>query len=90
MPETVVSVPRPATLPQALVPLCLLIALLVGSVYLFGDESSTGPNQVALILAAGAASLVGLYNGHSWPTIEQEIVRGISVSMRSLLILLSV
>ena len=90
MPETVVSVPRPATLPQSLAPLCLLIALLVGSVYLFGDESSTGPNQIALILAAGAASLVGLYNGHSWQTIEQEIVRGISVSMRSLLILLSV
>ena len=81
---------RPATLAQALVPVGLLIGLLAGSVALFGDASSSGPNQIALILAAGAGALVGLGNGHSWPAIERGIIQGISVSMGALLILLAV
>lgn len=81
---------RPATLAQALIPVGLLIGLLAGSVTLFGDASSSGPNQIALILAAGAGALVGLRNGHSWPAMERGIVLGISVSMGALLILLAV
>ena len=90
MSDTSTAMPRPATAGQALGPIALLIGLLAASVYLFGDESSGGPNQVALILAAGAAGLVGLRNGHSWQAIEQGIGRGISVSMGALLILLVV
>ena len=85
-PDTI----RPATALQAMVPLGLLIALLAGSVYLFGDGSSSGPNQIALILAGAAAALVGLRNGHPWPAIEQGIRRSISVSMGAILILLVV
>ena len=85
-PDTV----RPATALQALGPLGLLIALLVGSVYLFGDGSSSGPNQIALMLAAAAAALVGLRNGHPWAAIEQGIRRSLSVSMGAILILLVV
>ncbi len=81
---------RPATTLQALGPLGLLIALLAGSVYLFGDGSSSGPNQIALMLAAAAAAVVGLRNGHPWPAIEQGIRRSISVSMGAILILLVV
>ena len=40
------------TLGQALTPVALLVGLLASSVYLFGDSSSSGPNQIALILAA--------------------------------------
>ena len=81
---------RPATALQALGPLGLLVALLSGSVYLFGDGSSSGPNQIALTLAAAAAALVGLRNGHPWPAIEEGIRRSISVSMGAILILLVV
>ncbi|MDA1094495.1 MAG: Na+/H+ antiporter NhaC [Acidobacteria bacterium] len=81
---------RPATLAQAMVPVGLLMGLLAGSVALFGDASSSGPNQIALILAAGAGAVVGLRNGHSWPAIERGIVQGISLSMGALLILLAV
>jgi NhaC family Na+:H+ antiporter len=90
MADTPAAHPRPATVAQALGPLGLLIALLAGSVYLFGDESSSGPNQIALILAAAAAALVGIRNGHPWPEIEQGIRRSISVSMGAILILLVV
>ena len=86
MPDTSPQ-PRRATLPQALIPIGLLVGLLAASVYLFGDGSSSGPNQIALILAAGAAALVGIRNGHTWPVIESGIGRGISVAMGALLIL---
>ncbi len=33
---------------QALIPLFALIAMLSSSVYLFGEDSSYGPNQIAL------------------------------------------
>ena len=81
---------RPPTLWQALCPVGLLVILLSASVALFGDGSSSGPNQIALILAAAAAALVGLRNGHTWSSIEQNISRGIAATMGALLILLTV
>ncbi len=44
---------REPTLAQALVPIAVLVGLLASSVILFGDESSSGPNQIALMLSAG-------------------------------------
>jgi NhaC family Na+:H+ antiporter len=85
------TLPRKApTLFQALLPVAVLIALLAASVYLFGDESSQGPNQIALILAAGVAILVGVHLGYGWKELERGIVRGISHSMGAMLILLVV
>ena len=90
MADPVADAVRPATALQALGPLGLLMALLAGSVYLYGDGSSSGPNQIALMLAAAAAALVGLRNGHPWAAIEQGIRRSLSVSMGAILILLVV
>ena len=75
---------------QALIPVGALIGMLASSVYLFGDESSSGPNQIALILGAGIASLIGLINGYRWKEIEAGISRGVSVSIGAILILLVV
>ena len=75
---------------QALIPVVLLIALLGAAVYLFGDESSFGPNQIALVLGTAVAGLVGLANGQSWAEIEGAIRRGIATSMGAILILLVV
>ena len=73
MPTSPARTVRPATLAQAAVPVGLLVGLLAGSVALFGDASSSGPNQIALMLAAGAGAIVGLRNGHTWPAIERGI-----------------
>jgi NhaC family Na+:H+ antiporter len=81
---------RAPTLLQALLPVAVLIALLAASVYLFGDGSSQGPNQIALTLAAGVAILVGVSLGYSWRELERGIVHGISLSMGAMLILLVV
>jgi len=75
---------------QALVPVAVLIGLLWTSVRLFGDGASSGPNQIALIVGAGVAVLVGLSNGWSWKEMERGMVHGISLSTGAVLILLVV
>ena len=84
------SLRKAPTFAQALLPVTVLIALLAASVYLFGDGSSQGPNQIALTLAAGVAILVGVRLGYPWRELERGIVRGISLSMGAMLILLVV
>jgi NhaC family Na+:H+ antiporter len=81
---------REPTLLEALLPVIVLIGLLAGSVYLFGDGSSSGPNQLALILAAMVGAIVGLRLGYGWREIEKGIVHGISLAMGAILILLVV
>lgn len=81
---------RQPSLGQALLPVLVLIALLASSVYLFGDGSSSGPNQMALIFAAMIAAAVAIRNGYTWREVERGMVHGISMSMGAILILLVV
>ena len=75
---------------QSWTPIMLLVLMLSLSVHLFGEESSYGANQIALILSACFAALLGVYNGMKWKQIEAGIVKGISMSLGALLILLAV
>jgi NhaC family Na+:H+ antiporter len=81
---------KEASLLDALIPMLILVILLGTSVYLFEDNSSFGPNQIALLVAMGIAAIIGMKNGYSWEEIEQGIVKGISRSLGAMLILLSV
>jgi Na+:H+ antiporter, NhaC family len=81
---------REPGLGQALLPVAALILLLASSVYLFGDDSSAGPNQIALMLAAGCGIIIGVFNGYTWRELERGIVHGISLAMGAILILLVV
>ncbi|WP_158969058.1 Na+/H+ antiporter NhaC [Paraglaciecola sp. L3A3] len=81
---------KEASLLDAVIPIVILISLLGGSVYLFADNSSFGPNQIALLVAMGIAALIGMKNGYSWETIEEGIIQGISRSLGAILILLAV
>ena len=78
------------TLVQALFPVLTLISLLSFSVYLFGEDASSGPNQIALLAGAAAAAFVGWRNGIRWQLIENSIISGISISLKPILILLCV
>ncbi len=78
------------TLTDALIPIIALIVMMGGAVYLFGDNSSYGPNQIALLLGMGMAAIIGMKNGHSWKAIEKGIVSGISMALGACLILLAV
>ncbi|WP_115718641.1 Na+/H+ antiporter NhaC [Gallaecimonas mangrovi] len=75
---------------DALIPVVVLIALLAASVALFHDDSSYGPNQIALLLATMVATIIAMKNGHKWLEIEKGIIKGISISLGAVLILLAV
>ncbi len=75
---------------DALIPVIVLVCLLASSVYLFGDNSSSGPNQIALLLSTFTAALIGLKNGYSWKMLEEAMVKGITLSLGAILILLMV
>ncbi|WP_286235752.1 Na+/H+ antiporter NhaC [Thalassotalea sediminis] len=79
----------PSTL-DSFIPIVVLIALLSAAVTYFSDNSSYGPNQIALMISMGVAIVIGLRNGHTWKEMEDAIVRGISLSLGAVLILLTV
>ena len=78
------------SLSQALIPVAVLVALLSFSVYLFGEDASYGPNQIALCFGAAVAAAIGWRNGLNWTAIEDAIVAGITISLKPILILFSV
>lgn len=75
---------------DALIPLVSLVIMLSASVTYFADNSSYGPNQIALLFAMGIAIIIGLKNGYTWLSIEKAIIHGISISLGAILILLTV
>ena len=78
------------TLIDAIIPIIVLIIMLSVSVYLYGDNSSYGANQIALILSASIGAIIAIKNGYSWKEVESGIVKGIGMGMRAILILLAV
>lgn len=74
----------------SLAPIALLVGMLASAVSLFGADASYGPNQIALVIAAGAASLVGLYRGIAWEAVQDGMAAGIRVGLSAILILLAV
>ena len=79
-----------ATVRQALIPISVLVFLLSLSVYLFGEDSSYGPNQIALCVGTIAAALVGWKNGQDWKQLESAMVSGITIAIKPIMILFSV
>ncbi|RZQ55136.1 Na+/H+ antiporter NhaC [Pseudoalteromonas phenolica] len=81
---------KPASFLDAFIPIIVLVCLLGSAVYLYGDNSSSGPNQIALLFATFTAALVGLKNGYTWRLLEEAMIKGITLSLGAILILLMV
>ena len=88
--DTNPSETRPASAFDVLITIGLTVALLALSVVMFGSDSSYGANQIALIIGAIAATMVGINNGHTYKAIEENIVDGIATALPAILILFSV
>lgn len=73
---------------QALVPIGVLVLLLSLNVVVFGADATAGPNQVAMILAAGVGAIFAFRLGYSWVELEKGIVKSISSAMAAILILM--
>ena len=72
----------------ALLPILVLIALLAYNVFLYGDNSLGGANQLALLFSAATAAIVGIKFGAKWKTILDGMSKSISSTTPSLIILL--
>jgi Na+:H+ antiporter, NhaC family len=81
---------RLPSLAQSLAPILVLVLLLTTSVWMFGEDSSQGANQIALTFAAAIAALIAIYNGARWQAILDAIVEGISTAMGAILILFAI
>ena len=81
---------REPSLLDALIPLIFMIVLLATSIVLFGIDAAVGPLQVALFMSAVMAGVVAHKNGHSWERLGEEVVKGISLAMTAIMILLMV
>ena len=68
---------------QSLIPVIALISLLVGAMQFWEDWTAPIP----LILATGVAVLTGLCAGYSWQELEEGLLHGIAIGMKSMLIL---
>ena len=84
------TTPKSASLLDALIPIMALVAMLAMSVYLFGSDSSYGPNQIVLTIAAAIAAIVAVKNGHKWYDLQKAMIAGIGTAMVAILILLAV
>ena len=74
----------------SLTPIFFLVILLASNVYVFSDNASYGPNQMALIFAAALAGVLSLQLNYSWDEILDGIVSSISSAMGAILILLMI
>ena len=75
---------------QALVPLLILIGLLVANVIFYGADSSYGPNQIALLIGAAVAGVMGLVLRVPVTEMLEGIRKSISATLVAILILLMI
>ncbi len=74
----------------SVIPLLVLFALLGYNVAVYGDDSLSGANQSALIIAAALAAALGLARGEAWTDIQDKIIDNIKAATPAVLILLMV
>ncbi|MFT6500844.1 MAG: NhaC family Na+:H+ antiporter [Crocinitomicaceae bacterium] len=72
----------------ALVPILVLIGLLIINVRIYNDDATYGPNQIALLIAAAVATVIGFRLNYSWNELQGGIVKSIKSALPALLILL--
>lgn len=84
---TTAQTSRPSML-TALAPILLLVALLAADVIAFGEDSSYGSNQVALLIASGATVAIGMFRGMGWADFESRIKDTLGDAIGAILILL--
>lgn len=74
---------------QAFIPILVLVGLLaINVLVVYGDDALSGANQLALLLSAAVAAIIGFKNGWSWNVIVEGITKSISTALPAIIILL--
>jgi NhaC family Na+:H+ antiporter len=81
---------RPLTLTEAAIPIVALIVLVGLSFYLFGDAGAKGPNQVALVLAAMIALVIGRRAGYTNDQLREAAIASVGTGISAIFILFAV
>ena len=76
------------SLVDSLIPIFSLIVLLTINVIVYGEDSLSGANQLALLFSAAIASLFGVKNKISWKHIMKKVSDSISSTTPAIIILL--
>jgi NhaC family Na+:H+ antiporter len=75
----------------SLIPVALLVILLTLNVVIFKDDSSYGPNQIALLLTSMFCALIGVFHlKRPYKEFERKALDSVSVSTQAILILMVV
>ncbi len=82
------SPPRASSLGIALLPILILVLLLAADVLAFGEDSSYGSNQLALLIASGLTVALGMWKGLTWSTFESHIKETLGDAVGAILLLL--
>lgn len=81
----------PVRLSLALLPCVFLIVLVMVNAWCFGEDASSGPNQMALLLSGVLVSVLGyLLLSLGYQDIESRAIKSIILAMEAVLILLTV
>lgn len=69
-------------------PVLFIIIVLIITVLIFGNNATSGPAQVVLILAGTFTSIFAITHGRSWEHVEKNIIEALSEVIQPVLILL--
>jgi NhaC family Na+:H+ antiporter len=81
------STTKEPTLVHAFFPIVILIIFLALNVSIWGDDTLSGSNQIALMFGAAVAGIVAMTLGIKWDDIIKSVVKSISSAMPAILIL---
>jgi NhaC family Na+:H+ antiporter len=84
------STTRPLTMAEAATPIVALIVLVGLSFFLFGDAGAKGPNQVALVLAAMIALVIGRRAGYTSDQLREAAIASVGTGVSAIFILFAV
>jgi len=85
---TPASSPRLPSLSMSLVPIVVLVLLLAADVLAFGEDSSYGSNQLALLVASAVTVALGMTQAKTWATFESHIKETLGDAVGAILLLL--
>ena len=72
----------------ALLPIIALVGLLYLNVTIYGEDATYGPNQIALLISAGVATIIGFSLKYTWDELQKGIVKSIKSALPAIIILL--
>ncbi len=81
---------RTLSMSEAAIPVVALIGLVAISFALFGDAGAMGPNQVALVMAAMVALVIGRRAGHTTEALREAAVASVGTGVSAIFILFAV